>query len=182
MASDGSKAWQGSPPTAFKPKKPFMPRLVRSNKPDHVIGAGAVLQGRLEFRGLLRVDGRFEGVLRPGDGANIMVARSGVVVGDLEGCHSAVVEGTVIGNVSAAVVELRRHAYVGGNVWCKDLAAAPTAVFRNRATLTLPPGSLSSPSNHRRSSSASSDPVRGGEGRSRTHSGSSSSRSNSCHA
>lgn len=44
MTSDGSKAWQGSPPTAFKPKKPFMPRLVRSNKPDHVIGAGAVLQ------------------------------------------------------------------------------------------------------------------------------------------
>lgn len=60
------------------------------------------------------MDGRFEGVLKPGDGANVMVTRSGVVVGDVEGCHSAVVEGTVVGNVSATVVDLRRHAYVGG--------------------------------------------------------------------
>ncbi|CAM9269593.1 unnamed protein product [Hapterophycus canaliculatus] len=114
MTGDASKPWQASPPTAFKPKKPFMPRLVRSNKPDHVIGAGAVLQGRLEFKGLLRVEGRFEGVLKPGDGASVMVARSGVVVGDVEGCHSVVVEGTVVGNLSASIVDLRRQAHVAG--------------------------------------------------------------------
>lgn len=60
------------------------------------------------------MDGRFEGVLKPVEGANVMVARSGVVVGDIEGCHSVVVEGTVVGNVSASVVDLRRHAHVGG--------------------------------------------------------------------
>lgn len=44
--SEVSKPWQsmGSPPTAFKPKKPFMPRLVRSKNPDHIIGYGSVFQ------------------------------------------------------------------------------------------------------------------------------------------
>ncbi|CAM9629525.1 unnamed protein product, partial [Hapterophycus canaliculatus] len=67
-----------------------------------------------------------------------------------------------------------RNACLHSNVWCKDLAAAATAVFRNRAALAMAPGSLSSPSNHRRSSSTSSDLARG-EGRSRAHSSSSSS-------
>lgn len=44
MPMDAAKTWQGAPPTAFKSKKAFIPRLVRSNKPDHVIGASAVLQ------------------------------------------------------------------------------------------------------------------------------------------
>eukprot|EP00752_Nemacystus_decipiens_P007834 g6999.t1 len=164
MSSELSKPWQGSPPTAFKPKKPFMPRLLRSNKPDHVIGLSALQQGRFEFKGLLRVEGRFEGVLRPVEGANIIVARSGTIVGDVEGCHSVMVEGTIVGSVTATVVDLRRHAHIEGNVWCKDLAAATTAVFRNKAAVTPALSSSSSSSqNHRRSSSASSDPG-GGEG------------------
>lgn len=68
----------------------------------------------MEFKGLLRVEGRFEGVLKPVEGANMMVARSGVIAGDVEGCHSVIIEGTVIGNVSASVVVLRRHANVQG--------------------------------------------------------------------
>lgn len=71
-------------------------------------------QGRFEFQGLLRVEGRFEGVLRPAGSPNVIVARSGVVIGDIEGCNSVVVEGTVVGNVSAAVVDLRRNAHVEG--------------------------------------------------------------------
>lgn len=71
-------------------------------------------QGRFEFKGLLRVEGRFEGVLRPVEGANIIVARSGTIVGDVEGCHSVMVEGTIVGSVSATVVDLRRHAYIEG--------------------------------------------------------------------
>lgn len=73
-----------------------------------------VLKGRLQFKGLLRVEGRFEGVLKAVEGANMMVARSGVIAGDVEGCHSVIVEGTVIGNVSASVVVLRRYANVQG--------------------------------------------------------------------
>lgn len=71
-------------------------------------------QGRFEFNGLLKVEGRFEGVLRPLAGANMIVSKSGVVVGDIEGFNSVVVEGSVIGNVSAAHAELRRNAFVDG--------------------------------------------------------------------
>lgn len=44
--SEVSKPWQsvGSTQMGFKPKKPFMPRLVRSKNPDHVIGYGSTLQ------------------------------------------------------------------------------------------------------------------------------------------
>ncbi|CAN0199176.1 unnamed protein product [Ectocarpus sp. 13 AM-2016] len=102
----------------------------------------------------------------------MMVARSGVIAGDVEGCHSVIVEGTVIGNVSASVVVLRRYANVQGNVWCKDLAAAATAVFRNRATESPVPSSSSSSHHHRRSSSTSSGVIGDAGSRSRGGSGS----------
>ncbi len=60
------------------------------------------------------MEGRFEGVLKPAEGASVVVARAGVVVGDVEGCNSVVVEGTVIGSVIANVVDLRRNAKVDG--------------------------------------------------------------------
>lgn len=60
------------------------------------------------------MEGRFEGILKPAEGSSIVVARSGVVMGDVDRFQSVVVEGTVVGNVSAALVELRRHAQVEG--------------------------------------------------------------------
>lgn len=60
------------------------------------------------------MDGRFEGVLRPLAGANIVVSKSGVVVGDVDGCSSVVLEGRVIGNITAANVDLRKNANVEG--------------------------------------------------------------------
>lgn len=72
------------------------------------------LQGRLEFKGIVRVDGRFEGVLKPAPGAVLSVGKTGVVVGDLEDFSSVVVDGTIIGNVTAASVELRQNAYIDG--------------------------------------------------------------------
>lgn len=48
-----NKPWQnmGSPPTGFRPKKPFiMPRLVRAKNPDHVIGYGSTFQVFLNVR------------------------------------------------------------------------------------------------------------------------------------
>ena len=71
-------------------------------------------KGRFEFSGFLRVEGRFEGVLKPAPGATVAVARAGVVVGDIDGCHSVIVEGTVVGNVTASLADLRRHAHVEG--------------------------------------------------------------------
>ncbi|CAN0389145.1 unnamed protein product, partial [Ectocarpus fasciculatus] len=53
------------------------------------------------------------------------------------------------------------------NVWCKDLAAAATAVFRNRVTESPAPSSSSSSSHHRRSSSASSGVIGDAGGRPR---------------
>lgn len=81
---------------------------------NYLVLRGVSSQGRFEFRGLLKVDGRFEGVLRPVAGAHIVVSKSGVVVGDIDGCSSVVVEGTVIGTISSGNVDLRRHAFVDG--------------------------------------------------------------------
>lgn len=60
------------------------------------------------------MEGRFEGVLKPAGGASVAVSRSGVIMGDVEGCHSVMVEGTVIGNISANMVDLRRYAHIEG--------------------------------------------------------------------
>ncbi|CAN0272369.1 unnamed protein product, partial [Discosporangium mesarthrocarpum] len=140
--SQVERSWTESPPGLSPSMSPVKKSTLtksrglfgksRARDHDHAIGAGATFQGRLEFNGLLRVDGRFEGVLKPAGNASIIVTRSGMVMGDLETFNNVTVDGTVLGSIIAHSVHLRRHSFVEGHITCKELSAAPGAVYRGK--------------------------------------------------
>jgi len=88
---------------------------------DTLIGEGSVLQGDLEFKGGLRVDGHVKGHLTSSDGNNgtIVLSETGVIEGDVTVPH-VVINGTVNGNVvSSGHVELQSKAKVNGDIHYK---------------------------------------------------------------
>jgi cytoskeletal protein CcmA (bactofilin family) len=88
---------------------------------DTLIGEGSVLQGDLEFKGGLRIDGHVKGHLTSSDGnaGTIVLSETGVIEGDITVPH-VVINGTVNGNVvSSGHVELQVKAKVNGDIHYK---------------------------------------------------------------
>jgi cytoskeletal protein CcmA (bactofilin family) len=81
---------------------------------DLLLGSGAEFDGKLTFRGTLRIDARFKGSITT-DGV-LVVGESARINAEVV-CGSVVVHGEVTGNVRATgAVELRRTARMRGDV------------------------------------------------------------------
>jgi len=112
---------------------------------DLLLGAGAEFEGRLTFKGTVRIDARLKGSIET-DGV-LIVGEHAHIDADIT-CGTVVVHGEVNGNVRARdAVELRRTARVRGDVDTPSLAAEQGAFVegtvrmlpRERPALAAPP-------------------------------------------
>ena len=113
--------------------------------PDMIVGADVEMKGEIEFDNFLRVDGIFEGVLKCNMGS-IYVGKTGKVIANLDNCDLVVVEGQVIGNISAEHIIFRGEAVVEGDVVGHSVEMGPHAQLSGRMTVKAekPSKSLSS--------------------------------------
>jgi len=92
------------------------------------VGGGTVVSGDAEFKGMLRIDGRFMGRVRSEKGS-LIVSSGGVVEADVE-VASAKINGTVNGDITTTErLELGRSARVGGNIQTPVLVIEDGAIF-----------------------------------------------------
>lgn len=87
--------------------------------PDTVIGVGTLVDGNLEFSGLLRVDGCLKGRVRGGANTDstLVLSEHGRIEGEVE-AQCIVINGMVTGNLrGVGRVELRAQAKVLGDVY-----------------------------------------------------------------
>jgi cytoskeletal protein CcmA (bactofilin family) len=108
----------GLPPSPREEASP--PPQARREEPlaaaagDLLLGPGAEFDGKLTFRGTLRIDARFKGSITT-DGV-LVVGENARIQAEVA-CGSVVVHGEVTGNVKATgTVELRRTARLRGDV------------------------------------------------------------------
>lgn len=103
------------------------------------LGPDCALEGRLRFRGWLRIEGSVVGEVI---GENLVVGPTGQVKADLTVGH-LVVEGTVEGTVRASeAVEIRQNGQLRGEVETPSLFIDRGVVFEGRCRVTdLRPGS-----------------------------------------
>lgn len=96
---------------------------ILSKEPDAVIGVGVHVTGDFEYDKLLRIDGRFEGQLITQNGGDLIVGKSGVVVGDIINAHRIVIDGgTVSGDIhDAHEVVIRDGSTIRGDVKCRHI-------------------------------------------------------------
>ena len=81
---------------------------------DLLLGAGAEFEGKLTFKGTVRIDARFKGSIVTND---VLVVGEHARIDAEITCGTVVVQGEVNGNIKAkSGVELHRSAKVRGNI------------------------------------------------------------------
>ena len=103
-------------------------RDLREGVVSGFVGGGTVVSGDAEFKGMLRIDGRFTGRVRSEKGS-LIVSAGGVVEADIA-VASAKINGTVNGDIVATErIELGRSARVNGNIQTPALVIEDGAIF-----------------------------------------------------
>jgi cytoskeletal protein CcmA (bactofilin family) len=113
-------------------------RDLREGVVSGFVGGSTVVSGDAEFKGMLRIDGRFTGRVRSEKGS-LIVSAGGVVEANIE-VASAKINGTVNGDITATGrVELGRSARVNGNIHTPALIIEEGAVFEGNCRMQTQP-------------------------------------------
>ena len=111
---------------------------------DSLIGAGTIVEGNVNFKGGLRIDGVVHGnvVSVDGEPGTLVISEHARVEGEIRVSH-IVINGTVVGPVAADdYLELQVHSRVTGDVTYKTLEMHVGAVIEGRLN-HAEPGSAS---------------------------------------
>ena len=115
-------------------------RDLRDGVVSGFVGSGTVLSGDTEFKGMLRIDGRYTGRIRSEKGS-LIVSAGGLVEADIE-VASAKINGTVNGDIVATGrIEFGRSARVRGNIRTPALVIEEGAIFEGSCLMQTQPKS-----------------------------------------
>jgi cytoskeletal protein CcmA (bactofilin family) len=104
------------------------------NRIDTLVGVGTCVDGNVQFKGGLRVDGQVNGSVIAVDGtpSTLVLSEKARIEGEIQVTH-AVINGTVVGSVRASeYVELQAKANVAGDVYYKSIETHQGAVVQGR--------------------------------------------------
>ena len=118
-----------APPPVAKHEEPTPreePKVGASS--DLLLGAGAEFEGKLTFKGTVRIDAKFKGSIVTND---VLVVGEHARIDAEISCGTVVVEGEVNGNIRAkSAVELHKTAKVRGNVETSSLSVEKGAYLQ----------------------------------------------------
>lgn len=104
-----------------------------SSNSINVIGEGTVVEGNLNSKGDIRIDGRLKGVVN--SSSKFVLGTSGVIEGDIH-ARSADVSGTVNGNIHIAeTLFLKSTARVYGDISTGKLVIESGSEFNGKCTM-----------------------------------------------
>jgi cytoskeletal protein CcmA (bactofilin family) len=94
---------------------------------DLLIGAGATFEGKLTFKGTVRIDSRFKGQIVTDD--TLIVGEHALVEAEIS-CGTVIVDGEVTGSIKAkSGVELRQRGKVHGDIEAPSLVVEEGALL-----------------------------------------------------
>lgn len=98
-----------------------------------LLGPGSVVEGKLSFKGQVRIEGTFTGEITTTD--LLIVGETAKVSANIN-CGSVVVNGEVIGNIKASEsIELHKPARVKGNLAAPALSIEKGVVFEGQSMM-----------------------------------------------
>jgi cytoskeletal protein CcmA (bactofilin family) len=101
---------------------------------DLLLGAGAEFEGKLTFKGTVRIDAKFKGSIVTND---VLVVGEHARIDAEITCGTVVVQGEVNGNIKAkSAVELHRSAKVRGNVETASLMVEKGAFLQGEMKMS----------------------------------------------
>lgn len=115
-------------PTASNPMTP------PPGSSDLLLGAGAEFEGKLTFRGTVRIDALFKGSIVTND---VLVVGEHARIDAEITCGTVIVDGEVNGDIHAkTAVEVRRAGKVRGNVDCPSIVVEKGALMHGSVKMT----------------------------------------------
>ncbi len=104
-------------------------------QPIHtLIGEHTILQGDLQTKGSIKVDGEIHGNLVVEGG--VIVGDKGVIKGDVHSTH-LVVFGRLEGNIKTQNLQLKQTAHIEGNIEAEVLQVDPGAVYHGGVSMHM---------------------------------------------
>jgi cytoskeletal protein CcmA (bactofilin family) len=101
-----------------------------------IVANGTRIIGEVECEGILKIEGRVEGVVRGHE--QVVIAPGGIVMGDVRG-DEIIIAGRVEGDVGAAVrIELRAGGAVHGDVTAPRIAVQEGGELNGRIQMEKP--------------------------------------------
>ncbi len=99
-----------------------------------IIGEGSVFEGNFYVEGSIRIEGKFQGVIKTED--QLVVSPSGKVKTDIT-ARTVTVAGTLIGNITATEeVKIIENGKVLGNISTPKLNLEPGVITQGQVTIT----------------------------------------------
>ncbi len=114
----------------FGGKKEF--KSVESSNVNTLIGEGCVFEGSLNLSTATRIDGRVKGNIK--SEGMLIIGESGSVEGDIS-CPEVLIYGTVIGNINAKKIELKRGAKLSGDIKVDVFVVEEGAVYNGHCSM-----------------------------------------------
>ena len=102
----------------FKKRKQVQITDINQQEISTLIGEGFILTGELTGKSVVRIDGKVTGNINIENG--IILGEKGVIVGDIQ-TTSAIIYGTVNGNVKASQLEIKKTGKVNGDIKTETL-------------------------------------------------------------
>ena len=98
-----------------------------------LLGPGSVVEGKLSFKGQVRIEGTFTGEITTTD--LLIVGETAKVSANIN-CGSVVVNGEVVGNIKASEsIELHKPARVKGDLSAPSLSIEKGVVFEGQSMM-----------------------------------------------
>lgn len=102
----------------FKKNKQVQITDINQQEISTLIGEGFMLTGELTGKAVVRIDGKVTGNINVENG--IILGEKGVIVGDIQ-TSSAIIYGTVNGNVKVGQLEIKKTGKVNGDIRTETL-------------------------------------------------------------
>jgi cytoskeletal protein CcmA (bactofilin family) len=121
------------PPVPVSRREDVAPPPASSS--DLLLGPGAEFDGKLTFRGTVRIDAKFTGSILTND---VLVVGEHARIDAEISCGTVIVHGEVNGNVRATTaIELRRGSKLRGDVTAPSLAVEKGALLQGTVKMTV---------------------------------------------
>jgi cytoskeletal protein CcmA (bactofilin family) len=116
----------------FKKDKKEKPLEINQQEISTIIGEGYVLTGELRGGSVVRIEGKIIGNVHVEGG--VVLGEKGIVEGDIF-TKSAIIFGTVNGNIKTAQLEIKKTGFVNGEITTDSLEIELGAKYNGKLTM-----------------------------------------------
>lgn len=116
----------------FKKNSKEQPLEINQNEISTIIGEGYVFTGELQGSSVIRIEGKIVGNVNVNGG--VILGEKGVIEGDII-TTSAIIFGTVNGNVKTTQLEIKKTGHVTGEITTNTLEIELGAQYNGRLNM-----------------------------------------------